>query len=72
MYEKQTHSKYARELDRRFGLIFKTDELQKELYKKHFKKQYAGKPTKKYLQISCKLRQADEIDMRELELLIRG
>jgi len=51
MYEKQTHSKKYRNLDKTLGTYFRIDQLFEQLYEKHFKKQYAGKPTKKYLKI---------------------
>ena len=67
MYEKQTQSKYARLLVRKFGVVFRVDELYSQLHKKHFKKFYAGKPTKRYIQITNMIRQADSVNIRELE-----
>ena len=51
MYETQTQSKKYRQLDKTLGAYLKEDELYSQLYQKHFKKTYAGKPTKKYLRI---------------------
>ena len=51
MYETQTQSKKYRQLDKTLGAYFKSDNLYSELYKKNFKKTYAGKPTKRYLRI---------------------
>ena len=51
MYESQTQSKKYRQLDKSVGAYLKADELYSQLYQKHFKKTYAGKPTKKYLRI---------------------
>lgn len=51
MYETQTQSKKYRQLDKTLGEYLKEDELYSQLYQKHFKKTYAGKPTKKYLRI---------------------
>ena len=51
MYESQTRSKKYRDLDKTLGLYFRSDDLYCKLYSKHFKKSYAGKPTKKYLRI---------------------
>ncbi|MFH5886452.1 hypothetical protein ACG2F4_19285 [Halalkalibaculum sp. DA3122] len=45
MYEKQTYSKQMRKLDRLFSTVYSTDDLMEELYSKHFKTHYAGKPT---------------------------
>jgi len=53
MYESQIQSKKYRQLDKTLGAYFRTDDLYSQLYQKHFKKTYAGKPTKrkKYRQL---------------------
>lgn len=61
MYETQTQSKKYRNLKNTFGTYLEYDEIYSELYKKHFKKQYAGKPTKKYLRMIKKIRKAESI-----------
>lgn len=70
MYEKQTQSKKSRYLDKTLGAYFRTDELFEMLYKKHFKKHYAGKPTKKYLKITRQIQLADSIPYHEIEQLL--
>jgi hypothetical protein len=73
MYESQTHSKKYRELDKTLGAYLNTDNLYEQLYKKHFKQTYAGKPTKKYLRIMKQLERAKSIPYDEFErLLING
>jgi hypothetical protein len=67
MYEKQTQSKKSRYLDKMIGAYFKTDQLFEQLYKKHFKKQYAGKPTKKYLKLTQQIQRAESIPYHEIE-----
>ena len=69
MYEKQTESKKYRNLDKTLGAYFNTDQYYEQLYKKHFKKQYAGKPTKKYLKLTRQIKRAENISPRELERL---
>lgn len=71
MYESQTQSKYYRQLDKTFGRYFKTDDLYIQLYKKHFKKTYAGKPTKKYLRLMEQIQKAESIPYYEIERLIK-
>lgn len=72
MYEKQTQSKKSREFDKVLGGYFGIDKLYDHLYKKHFKKYYAGKSTKKYLQLKRQLMFAESIPHRTIErLLIR-
>ena len=67
MYEKQTQSKKSRYLDKMIGAYFKTDQLFEQLYKKNFKKQYAGKPTKKYLKLTHQIQRAESIPYHEIE-----
>jgi hypothetical protein len=67
MYEKQTQSKKNRYLDIKLGVYFRSDQLFEQLYKKHFKKQYAGKPTKKYLKLTQQLQKVESITYHEIE-----
>jgi hypothetical protein len=67
MYDSQKKSKYERYLDKTYGVLFKTDEVYKELYKKHFKHSYAGKPTKKYLKLKEQISKAESINEYELQ-----
>lgn len=69
-YEKQIQSKYARFLDQKFGSYFGSDKLYEQLYKKHLKKTYAGKPTKKFLKLSKEIQRAESINPREIERLM--
>ena len=59
MYETQTQSKKYRQMDKTLGAYLKEDELYSQLYQKHFKKTYAGKPTKKYLRIIEQIKKAE-------------
>jgi len=67
MYETQTQSKKYRQLHKTLGAYFKTDDLYSQLYQKHFKKTYAGKPTKKYLRIMEQIQKAENIPYHEIE-----
>ena len=67
MYEKQTQSKKSRYLDKTIGAYFKSDQLYEQLYKKNFKKQYAGKPTKKYLKLTQQIQKAESVSYHEIE-----
>ena len=62
MYEQQTKSHKARNLDKVFG-CFKADELHEKIYSKHFKCHYAGKPTKRYLQLLKRIDQSEQQTM---------
>ena len=67
MYETQTQSKKYRQLDKTLGAYFEIDNLYSELYKKNFKKTYAGKPTKRYLRIMEQIQKAESILYHEIE-----
>lgn len=67
MYEKQTQSKKSRYLDKTLGEYFRTEQLYELLYKKHFKKHYAGKPTKRYLKLTQQIKRAESISYHEIE-----
>jgi hypothetical protein len=67
MYEKQIQSKKYRQLDKTLRDYFQTDQLYEQLYKKHFKKQYAGKPTQKYLKLTQKLDKAESVSHLDIE-----
>jgi len=69
-YEKQIQSKYARSLEKNFGGYFKAESLFEQIHKKHLKKSYAGKPTKKFTKLSRELQKAEKIDFREVERLM--
>jgi hypothetical protein len=70
MYEKQTQSKYSRKVDKTLGAFFDAENLAAQLYKKHFKQTYAGKPTKRYLRIMEKIDKAESIPYHEIERLM--
>ena len=67
MYESQIQSKKYRQLDKTLGAYFRTDELYSQLYKKHLKKTYAGKPTKRYLRILEGIQRAENIYYEKIE-----
>lgn len=70
MYDSQTKSKKWRNMDKTFGAYFKIDELYEQLYKKHFKKFYAGKPTKRYLKIINQINRIERLSVSEIEQLL--
>lgn len=70
MYETQAQSKKYRQLDKTLGAYFRTDNLYSQLYQKHFKKTYAGKPTKKYLRIMEQIHKAEKIPIEQIDSLL--
>jgi hypothetical protein len=50
-YQKQIESKQMRDLEKAYGPILRRDRIVEESYQKHFKKFYAGKPTRRYARI---------------------
>lgn len=65
-YEKQIQSKHYRHIEKTFGPVFQRDKLYEQLYAKHFRKFYNGKPTKRYLKIMAQLQAAGRVS--ELDL----
>jgi hypothetical protein len=51
MYDKQTKSHKWREYQKMFDCVFGREDIAQQLYSKHFKTYYAGKPTKRYLRL---------------------
>lgn len=69
MYDSQTKSKKWRLWDRFYGSYFKLDRLYEELYSKHFKTHYSGKPTKRYLKLMKQINKAECYTDSETEQL---
>ena len=55
VYDIQTESRNKREFTKFCNTYWRTDKIIEQLRKKDFKKQYAGKPTKKYIRLMEKL-----------------
>lgn len=72
MYGTQTQSRKSRFFDKTLGVYFKSENLYIELNKKHFKKTYAGKPTKKYLKLTQQIQRAESIPYHEIERALLG
>jgi hypothetical protein len=51
MYEKQTRSHKYRNMDKQLNKIFGPEGAYEQIYSKHFKTHYNGKPTKRYLKL---------------------
>lgn len=71
LYEKQTQSKRYRQLDKTLGAYFRIEKYYDLIYRKHFKKTYAGKPTRKYLQLSKAIERAEHKPMHDLNKLFK-
>jgi hypothetical protein len=54
-------------MEQTFSSYFDLDKLYDELHKKHFKKTYAGKPTKRYLQIMNQIQKTESIPYDTIE-----
>jgi len=67
-YEKQVQSQGYRRLGKQFGLLFGIDKVYEEIYSKHFKKQYNGKPTKRYLKLLKQVETYEENSDNYLQL----
>ena len=65
MYECQTKSKHYRRFAKTIGVYYEVDKIFKQINSKHFKTQYAGKPTKKYLKLWKQALQVKQINPNE-------
>lgn len=70
MYSKQTYSKKWRGMEKMFGCYFSSDKLYSELYSKHFRKYYKGKPTKRYLKLMQKISEVEKVNISDIERLL--
>lgn len=66
MYHCQTKSKKLRNIDNTLGQFLKAEQMQRSIDVKHFKRFYAGKPTKKYLQFKEQVERAQNINHNEI------
>ncbi|TDX82759.1 hypothetical protein [Epilithonimonas xixisoli] len=66
MYEKQLESKKMREWSKMFGIML-NDEVYQQLYSKHFKTHYNGKPTKRYLKLMKLIGQKENTSIEDFE-----
>lgn len=66
MYDCQILSKNDRDKLKLMKPYFCLDELYEELYKKNFKKTYAGKPTKKYIRLMNQIQKAESVSLEDI------
>lgn len=70
MYESQTYSKTYRSLNKTIGAFFRSDRHYDTIYSKHFKKTYAGKPTKRYLKLMKEINKGESIPIEEVKRMM--
>jgi hypothetical protein len=69
MYSSQTKSKKWRQIEKVYGCYFDSEKHYRELYSKHFKTHYKGKPTKRYLRLMHQINKAEHFTSYEKEIL---
>jgi hypothetical protein len=67
-YEKQTYSHQTRTLTKAFEALFGSEKAYDQIYSKHFKKHYKGKPTKRYLMLQKIATKSREISFNPMTL----
>jgi hypothetical protein len=55
------------QVDKIWDAFFAKYDLYSQLYQKHFKKTFAGRPTKKYLQIMKRIHRTESAPYQEIE-----
>jgi len=71
MYESQSHGKKDRYRIKTLDMYNRLDELHRQLYKKHFKRIYSGKPTKRYLRLMEQIKLIEKIPFYKIKQAIR-
>ena len=66
MYSVQTESKNWRRMSKFYGSYYKLDDYYEELYSKHFKTHYNGKPTKRYLKLIEQIKKVEDFSASNL------
>lgn len=67
IYDTQTKPKSYRLMEKTFGAYFDIENYYEEIYSKHFKKFYKGKPTKRYKRLLELIDKAEYITAEQLE-----
>ena len=66
MYSTQTNSKKWRIMEKYYSSYFDSEKIYSEFYAKHFTKYYKGKPTKRYLKLMQKLKDANKVNPADI------
>ncbi len=61
LYKKQTESKSWRKMSKNLENYYGIDTLYEQIYSKHFRTHYGGKPTKRYLRLKRKIEKYENI-----------
>ena len=69
MYESQTKSKSWRTMEKVYGSYFDLERLYQQLYSKHFKRHYKGRPTRRYLKLMRKINKGERFPISEMKNL---
>ncbi|MBE7641054.1 hypothetical protein GUB10_11980 [Salegentibacter sp. BLCTC] len=69
MYSKQIQSKKWRQIEKIYGCYFDQEKYYEQIYSKHFRKYYNGKPTKKYKRLLKEIKKAERFTVRDIEEL---
>jgi hypothetical protein len=66
LYEKQTYSHRGRKLNKSLEDLLEVDKVYDQIYSKYFKKQYAGKSTRRYQKLLQKMQIANSISENDV------
>jgi hypothetical protein len=72
LYEKQVWSRKDWALDKTMGAFLRSDNVREQLYRKHFKQSYRGKPTKKLLKLLKEIGKAGRVTLSDVNPILNG
>lgn len=71
-YENQTKSQRDRNFNKHLQTAMQAEKLTPELQVKHFKKNYSGLPTKRYLKLTQKIKESERVGFPDVVGYIKG
>lgn len=66
LYENQTYSHRIRRMRNSFDLAFLIDDINEQIYSKHFKQHYRGQPTKRYSKLINRIEARQMFSVKDL------
>lgn len=66
LYRSQIKSKRTKDMDKKYGIVFKAEQAREEINSSHFRKYHKGKMTKRYKRCLKVIREAEGVSLSEV------